>query len=188
MWSLGNGSRQVVVAFLAFLATSVGLGVVVFVQALEPEAWTPLGPYPIQQIVSSQPVSLSGGSVDVIGKKCADDDTPVRGVVIWTSVSPATVLIPDREGAAVAASTDPDFLDEFAEAGGTVSIDPETGRRCLSRLYTNEIPAAVAAQSRRWLADGKRVAWIITGTETPTDGNREGVPLVWSSEPFEVIE
>lgn len=187
MWRQGNGSRQVVAAFLVFLCASVALAVALVLESVDPEPWAPLGPYPTQQIVSASPVDLTDGSVDVIGTKCAEDDTPVRGVVRWQSVTPGGATVDAAEGSTVAAPTDAAFIERFAELGGTITTDPITGRRCLTRLFSNEIPAEVVKLSREWLAEGRRVAWVITGTESPADGAREGVPVVWATEPFEVI-
>ena len=176
-------------AAIAWIVTFALAGVQTHAWLTDEDVWSPLGPYPIQQIVTSQPISLATvRHIDVIGTKCAENDTPVEGIVRWQSVTPGGVIVTTVTGSSLASSTDAGLLDQFGEAGGTITTDPTTGRRCFTRFYENEIPAQVRVESRRWLAEGRPVAWVITGTETPSDGRREGVSVVWSTEPFEIVE
>lgn len=170
-------------------AVTVLLGANAVREFMEPGVWSPLGPYPTQQVLTAQPISLAATThVDVVGTKCAADNTPVEGVVRWQSVTPGGSIVVAAIGSSLAAPTDIGLLDKFGEAGGTVTVEPITGRRCFTRLFENTIPAEVREHSVRWLTENKRVAWIITGTETPSDGKREGVSVVWSTEPFEIVE
>ncbi len=176
-------------AAIAWTVTVVLASAQVVAWVTDKDVWSPLGPYPPQRVLNVQPISLETVEhVDVVGTKCADDNTPIEGVVRWQSVTPGGVIVVAATGSAIASPTDASLLDKFGEAGGTVSVDDKTGRRCFTRLYENQIPTQVAADSRRWIGEGRRVAWIITGTETPSDGDRQGLPVVWSSEPFEIVE
>ena len=61
--------------------------------------------------------------------------------------------------------------------GGIGSGDREAV--CTTSTFFNKIPDGVLEAEER-----RSHTWIITGMETPADGDREGVPIVWRTEEF----
>lgn len=187
MWRQGNGSRQLAIAFLVFLFTAIVTTLALVASRFgTTEPWAPLGPYPQQEVVSALPASLAAGHVDVVGTKCAEPDTPTTGVVRWVSQIPGGVIVIAAEGSGKAAPTDPEAVKTIEAAGGSFSTDPETGRRCVTRLFENDFPPEVIERTKVWIAEGKQPVWLITATEKPSDGRREGVAATWTTPPFEV--
>lgn len=165
-----NISAVVLVAVSAvlILAAGIGLGRVLW----HADPWAPLGPYPTQHITGTDRnsddvpiVSLSAGTVNVTGRKCATEgvDT-IAGWVAWQSLDPRGTSIRTGEG------TRP------GEPG------------CVQFSYVNEIPGQVAEIMGRQLDTGEHPTWRIVGVETPSSAERgEGVPLGWATEPFLVV-
>lgn len=142
--------------------------------------WTPLGPFPEQEVISDTTVrweiagpgntqdipsiALSEQHVNVNGTKCYKEAVTVTGTVQWTSVEP-----PGRN---------------WQAGQGTAVKQP--GCATPKSPFENEIPPDV----RRFVRTGGRdfVVVTISGCETPTDPDRgEGATLCWSTEPFALV-
>lgn len=143
---------------------------VMFNAATRPQAFNPLGPYPEQQV--DQPrdntdtpiVRLSQPVVHVNGRKCNEGaGFDITGTVSWQSIEPRGTSIRTGNGTRTATEG------------------------CTRFRYRNDIPDDVLAIMRRQVDDGLRPLWRITGTETPINGNGEGVPLTWATEPFRIV-
>lgn len=144
-------------------------GAITFAAIREPAAFSPLGPYPQQTVDEPQNnadipvVSLANPVVHVNGRKCNDaGDYQIAGTVAWQSVEPRGTSIQTGSG----------------------TRDAIPG--CTRSRYRNDIPDAVLAIMRRQVADGLHPLWRIVGTEIPINGDGEGVPLTWSTEPFRI--
>ena len=133
--------------------------------------WSPLGPYPVQQVgdtvVDGMPtISLSAGTVKVRGTKCVDGTGyDVAGTSSWQSVDPRGTVIRTGTGTRPAADG------------------------CTSFSFENTIPASVAAAVRAQTAAGHpNPVWRLAGVERPVDGNRTGAELAWATEPFVLVD
>jgi hypothetical protein len=163
--------RTIVVAAVTVLASAVVVCASVWVGArwFGPERpWNPLGAYPVQLVDvphgEELPVIRLGDVVPVTGTKCVrDGPVQISGVLSWQAIDPP---------------------------GGNIQVG--TGERvqrtgCVTQTFENPIPPAVveviAAQHARGLTDP---VWRITGTETPVNGVRTGVPRVWVTDNFVV--
>lgn len=163
----------------AMVSVAVGLlvlaGAVMFTELRPGDAWSPLGPYPVQQVnlphsnIDGLPqvsqVSLaSHGTVPVTGTKCVSGSGfDILGTSSWQSMDPRGTVIRTGEGS------------REAVAG------------CTRIEFDNVIPVPVRRAMETQLETRDRVVWRIMGVETPTDGTREGAPLVWRTESFAVI-
>ena len=167
-----------IMVFLGLLPLMI-LGFIGIYNHFEEEPWTPLGPYPQQQIIDSRPIRLSQGTVSSVGTKCSEPNTPLEGVTRWISISPGGATVEVGRGSTV--------RNGPRAAGTQIIRDEATGRPCEVRSFENEIPDEVDQKTREWISDEIRVVWSITGVETPVDGSRKGVPITWTTEPFEVV-
>jgi len=144
---------------------------------LTPEEWSPLGPYPTQDVVSDRTMDVSEGAgttitvpvvssaedVTVEGVKCNDEAVTVSGTVSWVSVDPPGTQIRVGEGIR----------------------DRAPG--CSSFTFHNPIPPEVVERTAELQAAGFTPVWRVTGTETPQRDNGEtGESLSWTTEPFVV--
>lgn len=143
---------------------------ITFNTVARPGRWSPLGPYPTQQVLEERDptdtpvVSLSDPVVHVTGEKCNDGDGyQIGGTVSWQSVDPKGTSIRTGEG----------------------TRDAQDG--CQDFEYRNDIPDDVLSVMRRQVADGLEPLWRITGTETPQRDGEEGVSLSWVTEPFRIV-
>lgn len=159
MWALGAVS----VALFTFA------GALLFFALSRPEPFDPLGPYPVQRVAEERDrtdtptVSLRHPVVHVTGRKCTEGHGyTISGVVAWQSVDP-------RGSGIVTGEATRDAVDG-----------------CETFRFRNDIPERVLAVMEAQVADGLRPLWRITGTETPINGDGEGVPLTWVTEPFRV--
>lgn len=109
---------------------------------------------PIGDFPEQEVTEVNDTFVHVVGTKCYDEDVTVRGSFGWQRVDPPGFAITLGEGVA----------------------DREAG--CLTQEFDNNIPASVLD------ANTPGATWRITGTETPFDDDREGLPRVWQTEPF----
>lgn len=128
--------------------------------------WAPLGPYSEVHVVSSlgdprvKGVEVPG-PVRTAGQRCASETVMVVGVVSWVSVDPAGSIVPVGQ-----------------EASSRLA-------GCHDHHWAMPIPPGV---SQRTVEEGGRMAWRVSGTDTPYgDSGRAGVPALWSSEPFTVV-
>lgn len=144
-------------------------GSILFAAVNRPEPFDPLGPYPQQQVdeprdnTDTPSVSIDNPVVHVNGRKCNEGSGyTITGTVSWQSLDPRGTSIRTGEG----------------------QRDAIPG--CTRFRYRNDVPDAVLAIMRRQVDDGLRPLWRITGTETPINGDGEGVPLTWATEPFRV--
>lgn len=159
-----RGARVLlVVACVAFGLAGLLVGRVLF----HSDQWSPLGPYPVQQVVAPvvdgmPTIPLSAGTVKVRGTKCVDGaGYDVAGTSSWQSVDPRGTVI--RTGTGTRPASD----------------------GCTSFTFVNTIPASVAAAVRTQTANGiDRPVWRLAGIERPVDGTREGAELSWATEPF----
>lgn len=145
-------------------------GAILFAAIREPEPFSPLGPYPQQTVdeprdnTDTPVVSLANPVVHVNGRKCNEGSGyTITGTVSWQSIDPRGTSIRTGEG------------------------EREAVPGCTRFRYRNDIPDDVLAIMRRQVDDGLRPLWRITGTETPINGDGEGVPLTWTTEPFRVV-
>lgn len=137
--------------------------VVVWAELRQPDLWDPLGDYPVQVVVDRDHSISLDGLVEVEATKCARERVEVRGVLSWQATDPPGANI---------------------ETGSGTSVREEG---CESFRFANPIPFEVReAISAQHAAGLEAPVWRITGTETPVDGDREGVPRVWVTENFEV--
>lgn len=144
-------------------------GSILFAAVNRPEPFDPLGPYPQQQVdeprdnTDTPSVSLANPVVHVNGRKCSTGTGyQIASYVSWQSIDPRGTSIRTGEGVR-------DAVDG-----------------CQRFRYRNDIPPQVLAIMRRQIDDGLSPVWRITGTETPINGDGEGVPLTWTTEPFRV--
>lgn len=158
----------VAVLAIALLALA---GVILFSTLTRPDPFAPLGPYPTQTVdeerdnITHTPfVSLDHPVVHVEGRKCVEGDGyTIRGTVSWQSVDP-------RGNSVVTGQGTRDAVDG-----------------CTEFRFRNDIPPQVLAIMRAQVRDGLRPLWRITGVEVPINGDGEGVPLTWTTEPFRVV-
>jgi len=171
-----------VVAGVSILAALIMAGVLAgtLVSAwLADGAWTPLGPFPVQEVsgtgtfTSPVPgdnivypsVTLADGKVRVTGTKCYKEPVVVEGSVSWSS-------------------TDPPGLSLLV---GNGTGDRDKG--CADSTYENLIPPLVSEWARARFAEGRAYVLVrITGTETAVkkDGH-QSVPLTWRTEVFAIL-
>ena len=135
------------------------------------DEWSPLGPYPTQQVVAPvvdgvPTVHLSAGVVKVHGRKCEHGSGyQIVGPAAWQSLDPRGTIIQAGEGSRAAADG------------------------CTSFSFVNTIPeAVVAAVHAQALAGETEPVWRLTGTERPVDGSRTGAELSWATEPFVLVD
>jgi hypothetical protein len=143
---------------------------ITFDAATAPDRWSPLGPYPVQQVLEPRDntdtpfVSLADPVVHVAGEKCTEGDGyTISGTVSWQSMDPRGTSIVTGSGS------------REAVAG------------CTEFEYRNDIPPDVVQIMRHQVEDGLSPLWRITGTETPQRDGEEGVSLSWSTEPFRIV-
>lgn len=135
------------------------------------DQWSPLGPYPVQQVVAPvvdgvPTVHLSDGVVKVHGRKCEHGTGyEVVGSAAWQSLDPRGTIIRAGEGTRPAADG------------------------CTTFTFANTIPeAVVAAVHAQALAGEPAPLWQLVGTERPVDGARTGAELSWATEPFVLVD
>lgn len=162
--------RSAVAVSVLAAALLILAGAILFAAIRKPEPFSPLGPYPQQQVdeprdnTDTPVVSLSNPVVHVNGRKCNDGSGYViTGTVSWQSLRPRGTSIRTGEG----------------------QRDAIPG--CTRFRYRDDIPDDVLAIMRRQVDDGLAPLWQITGTEVPINGDGEGVPLTWATEPFEIV-
>lgn len=145
------------VALLALAAA------VLYAELREPARWNPLGDYPVQVVTDQDHSIRLDGLVEVEATKCARERVEVSGVLSWQAMDPPGANI---------------------ETGSGTSVREEG---CESFRFADPIPIEVREVIRAQHASGiEAPVWRITGTETPVDGDREGVPRIWVTENFEV--
>ncbi len=159
----------VAVTALAFALLAVA-GAILFSAIRQPVPFSPLGPYPQQQVdeprdnTDTPIVSLANPVFHVNGRKCNEGSGYViAGTVSWQSLRPLGTSIRTGEG------------------------QREATPGCTRFRYRNDIPDNVLAIMRRQLDDGLHPLWRIAGTETPINDDGAGVPLTWATEPFEIV-
>jgi hypothetical protein len=130
--------------------------------------WSPLGPFPVQQITTDQPIDVNIGTVGVDGTTCYSESSQVTGSLAWKSLDPAGLLLGRLE------------FPSATKLGGCVGVS-----------FDNPIPSEVATA----VCDGGPTRWAIVGSETPTgtaddDGAvtpRDGLSLGWETESFVLV-
>lgn len=129
-------------------------------QSLSTPAWAPLGEFPEQQVLDDDGViSVSeDGVIPVRGSKEYREDVSVFGTF--------GIICED-----------PTFSFTF----GSGSADRTAG--VLVQEFENRIPQPVVDSIAE---SGPRVCHLV-GTETPTDGEREGISRTWRSEDFVLV-
>ena len=147
--------------------------------------WSPLGPYPIQNVESSEritvplpgaavgsgadvqasvPVVRLGQPMPVSGTKCSSETVIVHGTRRWTSVQPPGSTFVGGDGTAKRASG------------------------CAEFRFPNRIPDDVARWATDQHAAGLTPVMTLGGCETPTDDEHgEGASLCWQTEPFAIL-
>lgn len=160
---LSNGGAEKIIfqirllGFLAFIIGAFGLWFLV-VTLNEKEEWAPLLDFPEQTVLS-----VSEDFVDIVGTKCYAEPVTVKGTVTWEAIEPRGTVFQVFEGQATHTSANFD----------------DTG--CITQAFSNEVPDQVKARPDIKL-------WVVAGIETPIadqHGAREGLPLSWTSEPFQ---
>jgi len=107
--------RAGLAAVSAFLVLLLVLEVAILVGLFEEPDWSPLGPYPVQDVVE-----IDETFVRVLGTKCSDEAVTVRGSFGWQRVDPPGFAVTLGEGT------------DQREAG------------CHTREFRNDVPTAVA--------------------------------------------
>lgn len=146
------------------VALFVVAAAIVFAELREPDVWDPLGDYPVQVVDDYDHSLRVDDLVAVEATKCADERVHVRGVLSWQAMDPPGANI---------------------TVGSATSVRSEG---CETFTFQNPIPVEVRHAIEAQHANGiDAPVWRITGTETPYDGDREGVPRTWVTENFTVI-
>lgn len=168
---------------LVILAVALFIGAIVALSihdALQPDPWNPLGPYPVQTIKSQGPRVKDGAREDsnatvpqiklgsdvaVAGEKCVAEDLTVLGEYGWRSIVPSGFSYQAPKGA-------PGFRL----------------KGCAKLNFQNEIPAEVDTWARKQIAEGRTPEVYIGGCEIPVkkDGTK-GVEKCWRTEPFVLV-
>jgi hypothetical protein len=137
------------------------------------DTWSPLGPYPVQQIdtvvTAEHPVNeneqipvwrISAGDVPVTGEKCTSEPVETIGDWGWSAVEPPGGTFDQGSGLGL-------------RPGGCEPLD-----------FRNPIPDDVAA---RTIEAGQHV-WRINGCDTPVDDDgKEGATLCWRTQDFLLV-
>lgn len=165
VWKETRKLRALLLWSAAFVSLAVLLGAAVIAWP-EQETWAPLRPFGVQQVTSRvdgmpDPAARMDDGVAVTAKKCSNEKVLVHGSVWWQSVSPPGT---------------------FVLGGSSASVQE---RGCVITKYVNAVPPDVRLAVQHGLTQ-----WVITGTETPskTDGSGEGVPGVWRTEVFRLVQ
>lgn len=152
---------------LMFAAGGLIAGRIIFHE----DQWSPLGPYPTQQVdadvVDGMPtVAVSAGVVKVRGRKCVTGSGyDIVGSAAWQSIDPRGTIIDAGQGSRPATDG------------------------CTSFTFVNTVPGPVAAAVHaQALAGVPAPVWRLTGTERPVDGERVGAELSWATEPFVLVD
>ena len=167
--------RQMRWAVVAVVTLAVALGLTlgfVLYQSTRPERWDPLGPYPVQTVLSrvegvKGPAVMLGDDLRVAGQKCNASSRPVttRGSYEWVMVIPPGSIIPAGSGSAI-------------RVPGCTAFD-----------YLNPMPEAVVARSEKVKANtGVDPVWRISGKDTPYSVKHGvGEPRTYISENFTIV-
>jgi hypothetical protein len=100
-------------------------------------------------------IDTGSATVTVAGEKCANEDVQIFGTWSLVAIDPPGLIIPLGDGG--------NFRPEGCHPVNAINVLP------LEFLEDEALRDRI---------------WIFTGTETPTDGTRVGIPAVWQTQPF----
>ena len=165
---------------MLFALVMAGVLVFTLVHVGDEAEWTPLGPFPVQQVKGTlsfassdkgdnivyPAVRVTDATVKVTGTKCYREPVTVVGSVGWSSAEPPGLSLTTGDGTG----------------------DRDKG--CVTNSYVNQIPETVRTWAQARFDEGETFVLVrINGRETAyrDDGTSESVPLTWRTEPFAIL-